>query len=191
METTNHAGHGHDIIGRIVAIFARHGARSYLGESVSMSEHMLQTATAAERDGAPASLIAAALLHDIGLFTDELVEPRVDQRIDGGHEAAGGRFLEPHFGPYVTEPVRLHVAAKRYLCAVETDYVGGLTPASLKTLALQGGPMSPEAAEGFAATPYADAAVALRRWDDQGKVAGLLTPRLDHYLPLLEALLTA
>ncbi len=191
MEATNHAGHGHDIVGRIVAIFARQGARSYLGEAVSMSEHMLQTAAAAERDGAPASLVAAALLHDIGLFTDEPVEPRVEQRIDAGHEAAGGRFLEPHFGPDVSEPVRLHVAAKRCLCAVEPGYRARLTPASLKTLKLQGGPMSPEAAERFSAIPYADAAVALRRWDDQGKVAGLVPPRLDHYVALLEALLTA
>ncbi len=131
------------IVALIADIFDRRGADSYLGEQVTMSAHMLQAAALAEAEAAPPALVAAALLHDIGHYTNEFPEDALERGIDNEHETAGARVLAPWFDADVTDPVRLHVAAKRYLCAVDPGYFARLSPASVHTLGLQGGPMAP------------------------------------------------
>jgi len=180
-------------VDRIEAAFRARGAEAYLGERVSMSEHMLQAAATAQQWGAPDSVVVAALLHDIGhLVNDDLTgaqaDPTVLEQVDRVHESVGAEWLAQGFGPEVTEPVRLHVAAKRYLCATEPEYLAALSAASVHTLGLQGGPMSATEAEAFSALPFAEHAVLLRRCDDAGKRVGDATPTLEHFLPLVRTL---
>ena len=170
----------------LARLFAAAGARAYLGEAVSIAEHMVQTAAEAESSGAAGPLVGAALLHDIGHLIDARAgEDRALQR----HGAAGAEFLAPHFGPEVCEPVRLHLAAKRYLCAAEPGYFDTLTAASVRTLGLQGGPMTAAERTAFDAQPHGRAALSLRRWDEAGKTPGRRTAAFDHYRPLLLSLL--
>jgi phosphonate degradation associated HDIG domain protein len=176
-----------EVIDAIFATFARRGSDAYLGEPVSLTEHMLQTAMAAEDDGADPVMVASALLHDYGHLVHELPEDAAEHGIDTEHEEAGAAWLERHFVHRVTEPLRLHVLAKRYLCATEPDYLSALSSASLRSLRLQGGPCSPQEVASFRRNPYADDAVLLRRWDDVGKIEGLPTPPLEHYRFALES----
>lgn len=150
---------------------------------VNQQQHALQAAWLAEREGKGDALVAAALLHDIGHMVHDLGENPAGEGVDDRHEELGHAWLQRHFGPEVTEPVRLHVAAKRYLCAVEADYFGRLSPDSVTSLALQGGPMSPEEVAAFEALPRHREAVQLRRYDEQAKVEGLTTPPVAHFLP--------
>jgi [1-hydroxy-2-(trimethylamino)ethyl]phosphonate dioxygenase len=175
--------------GQIVRLFAERGDAAYIGEPVSQTEHALQTAWAAERAGADSALVATALLHDIGHLLHNLSEDCAEQGIDDRHETLGARWLARHFGPAVSEPVRLHVAAKRFLCATEPGYFERLSEASVLSLRLQGGQFSAEEVEAFRRNPFAQAAVALRRWDEEAKVEGLETPGLAHFRPHLEAAL--
>ncbi|MBR0653482.1 phosphonate degradation HD-domain oxygenase [Plastoroseomonas arctica] len=156
---------------------------------ITQKQHALQSAWLAERDGHPASMIAAALMHDIGHLVHDLGENPAAQGIDDEHEDVGNAWLARAFGPEVTEPVRLHVAAKRYLCATESDYFGKLSPDSVRSLALQGGPMSTEEVAAFRALPQAEAAVQLRRYDEEAKVKNLVTPPVGHFMPYVEACL--
>ena len=160
----------------IEALFARHGRESY-GEGVTMLQHALQTAALAQAAGTDDALVVAALLHDIGHF----LQPTDDSFGYHKHDRSGGEWLAQRFAPGVSEPVRLHVAAKRYLCATEADYFGKLSAASVHSLGKQGGPMSAAEAAAFAASPHAEAAVRLRRWDDGGKIEGLVVRPLSHY----------
>jgi [1-hydroxy-2-(trimethylamino)ethyl]phosphonate dioxygenase len=176
-----------EVIGEIFAAFEARGSTAYLGEPVSLTEHMLQTALAAEHDGADQVLVASALLHDFGHLVHDLPEDSAEHGVDTLHEEAGAAWLEEHFVPRVTEPLRLHVLAKRYLCATEPEYLAALSPASALSLALQGGPCSPSEVAAFERNEFADEAVRLRRWDDVGKIEGLTTPPLEHYRPALEA----
>jgi gamma-butyrobetaine dioxygenase len=155
-------------------------ARVYLGEAVTVAAHQLQAAALARADGAPDALIAAALLHDVGHL--------VDGATDEGHGEGGARWLAQWFGAGVTEPVRLHVAAKRYLVATEVDYATRLSPASVETLHRQGGPMDDGQVAAFRRDPHARSAVALRRWDDTAKDPAAAVPALDTYHELLEGL---
>ncbi len=148
-------------------------------------QHALQCAHAAERHGAADALIAAALLHDIGHALDP---DRARSGIDDLHEMRALPLLAQAFGPSVTEPVRLHVQAKRYLVSADLTYLAHLPDGALQSLAHQGGPMTGEECRLFERLPYAEQAVALRRWDDEAHVPGAITPPLDHYRPLLEAL---
>jgi [1-hydroxy-2-(trimethylamino)ethyl]phosphonate dioxygenase len=175
------------LVDEIFRVYREQGAGEYLGEPVSMTEHMLQSAYAAEQDGAPPILVAAALLHDYGHFIHDLPADSAQHGVDTRHEEVAHAFLSEHFGPEVAEPIRMHVAAKRYLCAVDPSYLGALSPASVLSLELQGGPYSPEKVAEFERSPFAEDAVRLRRWDDIGKVEGLETPDLEHYRPVLEA----
>jgi len=171
----------------ISELFAGEGAGEYLGEEVTIAEHMLQAGALAEAAGAPDHLVAAALLHDVGHFNGtglELMEGR-----DNRHSDTGADWLAQWFGPEVTEPVRLHVAAKRYLCAVEPGYRERLSEASEYTLQVQGGPMDEARAAAFAAHPGAADAVAVRRWDEQAKDATQKAPSFEHFRPLLTRLL--
>ncbi len=169
----------------IIELFRKHGDSEYGGESVTQLEHALQTAMLAELAGAASSLIAAALLHDIGHLLHELPDDAPGQGIDDLHEQAGWRFLHRYAPAAVSEPVRLHVAAKRYLCAVDTSYAARLSPPSVLSLQLQGGPMSATEVQDFQQNPWAGDAVRLRKWDDEAKVAGLQTPPLEHFIPAL------
>jgi [1-hydroxy-2-(trimethylamino)ethyl]phosphonate dioxygenase len=174
------------IVAFIEDIFVRRGAGSYLGEAVSMAEHMLQAAQLAEAEDGSDAMIAAALLHDIGHYTSEFGAEAHEEGIDNQHDHAGGRLLEAFFPPEVTEPVRLHVATKRYLCAVDPGYFDTLSEASLLTLKLQGGPMLPDEVAAFECNPYRDLAVKVRRWDEAAKVPGKKTPDFAHYRPVLQ-----
>jgi phosphonate degradation associated HDIG domain protein len=178
---------GEDPIEFVLRLFKERGDAAYLGEPVSQTEHALQTAWAAEQAGADAALVAAALLHDVGHLLHDLPEDCALAGIDDAHEERGGRWLARHFGPDVVEPVRLHVAAKRYLCATDPTYLGRLSEASRVSLRLQGGPFTPDEASTFRANPHAEAAVRLRRFDEEAKVPGLATPGLEHFRPCLEA----
>jgi [1-hydroxy-2-(trimethylamino)ethyl]phosphonate dioxygenase len=175
------------IVEEILELFATRGAAAYHGEAVSQEEHALQAADLAEREGAPDSLIVAALLHDVGHLLDGQDEGLATRGVDGRHEEAGCAWLSRHFGPEVTEPIRLHVAAKRYLCAVDPTYLAGLSPASRLSLKLQGGPMTPAEVAEFEADASFRAAVRLRHWDDTAKVPGLAVPGPSHYRARLEA----
>ena len=179
------------LIDEIFRVFREYGVEEYLGERVSMTEHMLQSASAAEEDGAPPQLIAAALLHDYGHFIHELPADAADHGIDTQHEEVAHAFLSEHFGPEIAEPIRMHVAAKRYLCATDPSYLDELSPASVHSLNLQGGPYSPAEVAEFELSPYARDAVQLRRYDDIGKVEGLETPDLEHYRAVLAAAMRA
>ena len=176
-----------DPVAFLLRLFLERGDAAYIGEAVSQTEHALQTAWAAERAGADKSLIVAALLHDVGHLLHELPESCAEAGIDDAHETLGARWLGQHFGPEVAEPVRLHVDAKRFLCIIDSAYFGLLSEASLRSLKLQGGPLTSDEAARFRKHPHAEAAVALRRFDEQAKVPGLPTPTLEHFRPYLEA----
>ena len=167
---------GVEVIGEL---FAGPGARDHMGEPVPIGEHMLQAGALAEAAGAAGALVAAALLHDIG---------HLRQETDARHGEAGARWLSQWFGEAVTEPVRLHVAAKRYLCAVEPGYFGRLSAESVRTLSLQGGPMTSAEVAAFEVLPHAREAVAIRRWDEAAKDTGVAPPGFSHFAPLLEML---
>jgi len=165
----------------IEEMFAGPRAGDHLGEPVSIGEHMLQAGALAEAAGAESPLVAAALLHDIGHLLGE------DEDEDR-HGEAGADWLSQWFGAAVTEPARLHVPAKRYLCAADAEYFGLLSAESVRTLSLQGGPMTAAEVAAFEALPFSRDAVAIRRWDDQAKDPAVTAPRFAHFAPLLEAL---
>lgn len=169
----------------IFEMFAVRGSAAYFGECVSLTQHCLQAAHFARAAGAAPPLVAAALLHDIGHLIDVVPDDIAEWVVDAHHEDVGGAWLARHFPAEVCEPVRLHVPAKRYLCATDPEYRAKLSAASLVTLQLQGGVMSPAEAAQFEAQPRWRAAVAVRRWDDQGKTAGLVTAGLDDYRELI------
>lgn len=159
------------------------GHEQYDGEDVSHLEHALQTATLALHAKAGDALVTAALLHDIGhLVHGRRGTPSADG-IDDWHEVLGAEVLAPLFPPAVSEPVRLHVRAKRAL-AVHPGYLRALSADSQRSLVLQGGPMTAEEAENFLLRPHAAAAVRLRRWDDAAKTPGLATPSLESFRAL-------
>ncbi len=175
------------IADEIFAIFNARGSAAYFGEPVSVTEHALQAAHFAQLEEAPPTLVIAALLHDIGHLVVEIQDDIESWTDDARHEQTGSAWLASRFGPGISEPVRLHVPAKRYLCATRPGYLDKLTPSSVLTLRLQGGPMTPAEVASFETEPCFREAVRVREWDDRGKIAGLSTPDLGSYRRLIEA----
>jgi [1-hydroxy-2-(trimethylamino)ethyl]phosphonate dioxygenase len=178
-------------ITEIRRLFAERGDSAYGGEAVSQREHALQAAHFARQSGSTAALITAALLHDVGHLLHQLPDRAPDEGIDDLHEQLAGRWLARWFGPEVVEPIRMHVDAKRYLCAIEPGYRETLSPPSLVSLALQGGPMTSSEVQAFRESPHAAAAIALRRWDDAAKDPTLEVAGVDEYIPIIEGALAA
>jgi [1-hydroxy-2-(trimethylamino)ethyl]phosphonate dioxygenase len=172
----------------IFHLFETRGDSLYGGEQVTQLEHALQSAALAEAEQATPALVVAALLHDIGHLLHDLPDDAPDTGVDDRHETSGQNYLSALFPESVTEPVRLHVPAKRYLCTVDADYSKGLSQPSVVSLRLQGGPMIAEEVDRFRANPFAEDALRLRRWDDAAKVPDLPTPPLSHYATLMHEL---
>lgn len=177
------------VIDQLHELFNTKGHTGYFGEAVTEREHALQCAYLAVRANAEPSLIAAALLHDVGHLLHHLPENIATQGIDAQHELGGATWLAQYFPSSIVDPIRLHVSAKRYLCAVEPTYLPTLSMASRLSLQLQGGPMTAAEIAQFTQEPHSSGAIVLRYWDDQAKSPHLLVPDFDNYRSLLESLL--
>ena len=177
-----------DIVDRLAGLFANQGGELYGGEAVTQLEHALQAAQLAEQEDSPSHEIVSALLHDVGHLIHDLGDDCAERGIDDIHERAGSDWLESEAGFHssVTQPVKLHVPAKRFLCAVDADYHASLSEASKLSLSLQGGPFTDDEGAACRKTPYSEAAVRLRTWDDKAKTPGLPTPSLQHFLSLID-----
>lgn len=173
----------------IAAIYGCLATGRYGLEAVTQLEHALQTAHIAEQAGEGPSLVLAGLLHDVGHMVHKLGDNPAADGIDDKHETIGAKWLRKRLPLSISEPVALHVAAKRYLCGAEPEYAAQLAPDSVLSLELQGGPFDAEGQKAFLAQPFAADAVRLRRYDDLAKVAGAQTPPLQHYLAQLQAVL--
>lgn len=178
----------HNIVDFLGSIFDRRGGEEYLGEPVTMGEHMLQGATLAERNGQPEEIIVAALLHDIGHFTSEFGTFSMEDTEDRHHEEAGAVVLERFLPQVVTDCCRFHVAAKRYLCATRPEYFQRLSEASVHSLNLQGGAMSEAEVAAFEQNPNLKEIIAVRYLDDAGKREGMDTPDFWHFAPMVQRL---
>jgi phosphonate degradation associated HDIG domain protein len=172
-------------------IFERRGGEEYLGEPVTMAEHMLQGAYLAEQQGEDEIIIAATLLHDIGHFTSEFGTFSMDDTHDKHHEEAGAEIVQRFFPQLVIDCVGLHVAAKRYICATDPAYFDQLSAASIHSLKLQGGPMNAAEVAAFETNPNFREIVRVRHLDDAGKIAGMATPGFAHYAPMLQRVVDA
>lgn len=172
-----------DVVALLQEMFESDGAHEYLGEDVTQAVHMLQTGALALDAGAPDHLVVAAVLHDVGHF--RAADPMGDA--DNHHDRAGADLLARWFPSTVIEPVRMHVAAKRYLCAVDPGYVALLSPASVHTLARQGGPMDEAERAAFEAAPGWADALAVRRWDDAAKDPDAPVPPFGAFAPAIVA----
>ena len=175
-----------NIVAFLGGIFDRRGDEEYLGEPVTMAEHMLQGATIAEQNGQDEIIIVSALLHDIGHFTSEFGTFTMDDTEDRYHEEAGAMVLEQFFPTVVTDCVRYHVAAKRYLCATKPEYFKRLSEASIHSLNLQGGPMNADEVAEFEANPNLKEIIAVRYLDEAGKRADMETPDYWHFAPMVQ-----
>lgn len=174
-----------EVIGTIFRIYAERGHRHY-GEDVTESQHALQCATFARENGEDPSIVAACLLHDFGHLAHDLGEDVADRGLDARHEDLGAEILKKWFAPVIVEPVRMHVAAKRYLCARQAGYFEGLSDASRLSLSLQGGPMDESEMAEFEALPHHASAVRLRLYDDMGKVSDMATPGFEAFRSFLK-----
>jgi phosphonate degradation associated HDIG domain protein len=174
------------IVQKIITLFNDQGDSAYGGEPVTQGEHALQAAHLALAEGAASSLVTASLLHDIGHLLHALPDDAPEQGIDDLHEELGNRFLMKYFTQAVSEPVHLHVAAKRYLCAVEPAYFALLSEPSVISLHLQGGPMTAEECQTFEANPFHQDAVQLRRYDDMAKIPSLSVQPIEFYASFLQ-----
>ena len=175
-----------NIVNFIGSIFERRGGEEYLGEPVTMGQHMLQGATMAEQSKEPNDIIIGALLHDIGHFTSEFGTFSMEDKKDRFHEDAGAAVLEHFFPKVITDCCRYHVAAKRYLCATNPEYCQKLSAASVHSLNLQGGPMSETEVKEFERNPNLKKILTVRLYDDAGKIPDMDTPSFWHFAPLVQ-----
>jgi phosphonate degradation associated HDIG domain protein len=182
MKAETHQDEPQAIRGHLRVLFTSQGAALYGGEQITQLEHALQSAMLAEEAGESPVMILAAMLHDVGHFFEADFDRALETEVDGRHEHIGAKYLSRWFGPEVTEPIRLHVAAKRFLCATRPMYLASLSEASIHSLELQGGPMSEAEVQAFRGLPFAAQAVRLREYDDQAKLVGLTTPGLEYFL---------
>jgi len=180
-----------NIVAFLQDIFERRGGEEYLGEPVTMEQHMLQGAHLAENANEDEIIIVAALLHDIGHFTSEFGTFSMDDTDDRFHEEAGAKVLEAFFPSLITDCVRYHVAAKRYLCATEPDYFSQLSDASVHSLNLQGGAMSADEIETFEKLENLASIVKVRQFDDAAKIADLRTKSFRDYAPMVQRVVDA
>jgi gamma-butyrobetaine dioxygenase len=169
-----------DPVTTLLAPLRSRGGDAYLGEAVTQSAHALQAADLAAASGASDELMVAALLHDLGWLIGGS---------DEDHAGRGADLIARWLPPAVSEPVRLHVEAKRWLCAVDAGYHDRLSDASRRTLVRQGGPMSAEEVAAWEARPWTADAVSLRRWDDEAKVAGRPAAGTERWEPIVRALI--
>lgn len=176
----------HEITAELRRLFAEKGDSEYGGEVVTQKEHALQCATLAESENASPELIVAALLHDVGHLLHDLDDDAPDQGVDDCHERSGYHFLRKHFPLSVSQPVQLHVDAKRYLCTTQPGYFETLSEPSVTSFHLQGGHMPAEQLEQFRQHEYWEEALRLRKWDDLAKVESLETPSVDHFLAYVQ-----
>ncbi len=183
--------HGGDVLEKLKSMIARKGGELYGGEQVTQLQHALQAAALAEAGGAADHVVVAALLHDIGHLFEPEFDRAMELETDLVHERLGEAFLKRFFGADVTEPVRLHVAAKRYLCATDPSYFATLSAASVHSLKLQGGPMSEDEVARFETEPSFRDAVQVRLYDDRAKDPAMVTPAFDHYLDHVKRVLKA
>jgi len=178
-----------DVVERIFEHMRGGRDRRYGADVVNVLSHSIQCGSQAEKAGASEALIAAALLHDIGHMINPDARAARERGEDARHEVAGEHFLSAWFGDAVTKPVLHHVAAKRYLTATDPAYYDKLSKVSKHTLELQGGPFTPEEAEAFIAQPFAEDGVRLRLWDEAAKDPDAEMPALEHFRPVLQAVL--
>ncbi|WP_433695359.1 phosphonate degradation HD-domain oxygenase [Paraburkholderia phenoliruptrix] len=170
----------------IRSLFEQFGHIAYSGEPVTQLQHALQSGALAEEAGADEALVVAAFLHDLGHLLNLQGETPTERGIDDLHQYFALPFLRPVLPDAVLEPIRLHVDAKRCLCAIDRTYFGQLSADSVRSLELQGGIFSREEADTFLQKPYAQDALRLRKWDDRAKEENRATPDLDHYLGVVE-----
>ena len=175
-----------NIVDFIGSIFEKRGDEEYLGEPVTMGQHMLQGATMAEQSSEPDEIIIGTLLHDIGHFTSEFGTFSMEDTEDRYHEDAGAAVLEQFFPKVITDCCRHHVAAKRYLCATDPEYFQKLSTASIHSLNLQGGPMSEAELKDFEKNPNLKKILKVRLYDDAGKIPDMITPSFWHFAPLVQ-----
>ncbi|MES0808497.1 HD domain-containing protein [Roseibium sp. SCPC15] len=175
-----------NIVAFLGDIFERCGDEEYLGEPVTMAQHMLQGATIAEQNGLDEEIIVGALLHDIGHFTSEFGTFTMDDTEDRYHEEAGAKVLSAFFPSVIVDCVKYHVAAKRYLCATKPDYFKRLSEASVHSLNLQGGPMNDEEVAKFEKNPNLKKIIQVRYLDEAGKQADMETPDFWHFAPMVQ-----
>jgi predicted HD phosphohydrolase len=162
----------------VITLLLSGESKPYGDQQITHLAHALQCATLAESQGASPELITACLLHDLGCL------------ISGGetadfHEYRALGILQTLFSQAVTEPIRLHCEAKRYLCQVEPDYYHCLSAAAQADLHAQGGILSAAGALVFREKPFALEAIQLRQWDDRAQISGVITAGLEHFLPIL------
>lgn len=173
----------------LLRLFRERGGSRYGGEDVTQLEHALQAATLANIEGASAELIAAAFLHDVGHLLHSAPDDAPDHGWDDRHEDLGAKWLNQRVNATVAELVRMHVPAKRYLCATRPEYYASLSQPSVVSLRLQGGPMTSEECSKFEQSPLWQDAIRLRLWDDAAKVPGARTLSLDDMTPILKGVI--
>jgi phosphonate degradation associated HDIG domain protein len=174
-------------------LYSERGAQRYEANGrvggVTQLQHALQCAAWAVDANAPDTLVAAALLHDLGHLLVDPVVAEVSAAQDDLHQFRALPFLRPHLCAEVLEPIRLHVDAKRYLCSTVAGYWDTLSDGSRRSLVLQGGAFTDEEAQAFIQQPHAAQAVQLRRWDDRAKDPARTVPAFETYRALIDRLL--
>ena len=173
----------------LLDLFDEKGDLAYEGEGISQIEHAWQCGQLALQADATPALQLASWLHDVGHLMTGLHGTPTLHGIDDRHEGIAARAIAPIWGSAVAEPVRLHVAAKRYMVAARPDYLTHLSEDSVRSLNLQGGPMSSAECAEFLASPFALDAQRLRTWDDQGKRHGWFASDRRSALAELESLM--
>ncbi len=179
-------------VDEVISLYKNFGHEDYIGEPVSQIEHMCQCAQLAEASGADEEVILAAFFHDIGHLCEFAFPEKKLQHMDGvgivDHEKLGYTYLRSKgFSEKIAKLVQSHVEAKRYLTFKYPEYFNQLSEASIKTLAFQGGVMSPAEATAFESDPLHEMYVQLRRWDEQAKETAKPLPSLDRYKQMMIA----